>query len=79
MIQDKQINENRISLFCTFNWDILELRTHVNDNMVTQQGTKRPFLRLDQNIISKKMNQKFPQSNGNHNNWFARITRKFKN
>ena len=55
MVQDKQINENRISLFCTFNWDILELRTHVNDNMVTQQGTKRPFLtlRLDQNIISK--------------------------
>ena len=56
MVQDKQINENRISLFCTFNWDILELRTHVNDNMVTQQGTKRPFLtlRLDQNIISKR-------------------------
>ena len=48
-------------LVCMSNYDILELLTHENNNMVSQQGAKRQFLtpKLAQNIIiSQKMNPK---------------------
>ena len=53
--------ETIYKLVCMSNYDILELLTHENNNMVLQQGAKRQFLtpKLAQNIkISQEMNLK---------------------
>ena len=45
--------ETIYKLVCMSNSDIVELLTNENNNMVSQQGAKRPFLtpKLAQNII----------------------------
>ena len=61
--------ETIYKLVCITYYDILELLTHENNDMVSQQGAKRQFLtpKLDQNIIiSQKMNLKRLQTNGSH-------------
>ena len=53
--------ETIYKLVCMSNSDIVELLTYENNNMVSQQGAKRPLLtpKLAQNIIiSQKMNPK---------------------
>ena len=53
--------ETTYKLVCTSNKDIVELLTYENNNMVSQEGAKRPLLtpKLAQNtIISQKMHPK---------------------
>ena len=61
IINARKRMETIYKLVCMSNYDILELLTHENNNMVSQQGAKRQFLtsKLAQNIkISQKMNLK---------------------
>ena len=61
IINARKRMETIYKLVCMSNSDIVELLTNENDNMVSQQGPKRPLLtpKLAQNIIiSQKMHPK---------------------
>ena len=58
IINARKYMETIYKLVCMSNSDIVELLTNENNNMVSQQGAKRPFLtpKLAQNIIISQKN-----------------------
>ena len=58
IINARKRMETIYKLVCMSNSDIVELLTNENNNMVSQQGAKRPLLtpKLAQNIIISQKN-----------------------